>query len=258
MLLRLRSGSGQRPNRARRSSSSPLGSSPSSVATPRAICSSCSRSGRSCSITTKSFSSSVGICTTGARMITNVRFCLPAVICRASAWTISAEFRNRWKLTQHQQRPSRPARPRRPATGWRPADRCRWRRWLADWPAIRSPWSMSQVASRQFSWRQSWAISASASSCSCDSIHMPVKHAARIRKGDRRAAWHCLSTGLLGICDPRCGEFMGTIYWLPTQRKPRIVDYRPWQHRHGRLAALFAACRSGTQPSRYAKKSTTS
>ena len=45
---------------------SPSGSSPGSVATPRAIRSSWSRPGRSCSMTTNCRSSSTGICTTGA------------------------------------------------------------------------------------------------------------------------------------------------------------------------------------------------
>ena len=78
---------------------SPSGNSPSSVAMPRAICSSCSRSGSSCSTTTMSFSSSIGTCTSGLRITMNVRDALPALICWARAWTISAEDRNRWKLT---------------------------------------------------------------------------------------------------------------------------------------------------------------
>ena len=56
------------------------GNSPSSVAMPRAISSSSWRLGRSCSITTNIFSSSVGICTTGESTTTIVRFCLPVMI----------------------------------------------------------------------------------------------------------------------------------------------------------------------------------
>ena len=42
------------------------------------MCPSCSRSGRACSTTTNSFSSSTGICTTGDSTTTKVRCCLPA------------------------------------------------------------------------------------------------------------------------------------------------------------------------------------
>ena len=95
-----------------RSRSSPFGISPSSVATPWAIFCSCGLSGRSCSTTTNSFSSSTGICTTGERITTNVRFCLPAWIWWARACTISVLCRKRWKLgSTSRAEPSGVARP---------------------------------------------------------------------------------------------------------------------------------------------------
>ena len=146
------------------------------MAIPRAICSSCSRWGSACSRQTNNFSNSVGIWTTGARTTTNVRFCLPATICRASACTISADCRKRWKFcSTNKALPSDEASASSAliaASGsWPPAS-------LAPfWPATRKPWSMSQVAKCQTSSRQSWPISAKASSCSWDSIQIPVKHA---------------------------------------------------------------------------------
>ena len=47
----------------------------------------------------------------------------------------------------------------------------------AFWPGICRPAAISQTASFQFWLRQSWAISARASSCSCEVIQSPVKQA---------------------------------------------------------------------------------
>ena len=101
---RPRSGSARRRRRARPPGRRRSGSSPGSVAIERAMASSWSRPGRSWSTTTNCFSSSTGTCTTGARMTTKVRACLPALIWLSRAWTTSGLPRKRWKLTQHQQR----------------------------------------------------------------------------------------------------------------------------------------------------------
>ena len=157
---------------------SPTGSSPGSVAIERAMAPSWSGPGRSCSITTKSFSSSTGICTNGARMMTKVRAVLPATTWVSSAWTTSTEFRNLWKFRSTSRAvPSGVARaPRQriaasgsaaPGTGSVPSAR----------PARDSPRSTSQVASDQPWSRQRRAISPIASSCSCDWTQIPEKAA---------------------------------------------------------------------------------
>ena len=110
-------------------------------------------------------------------MTRKVRFCLPRVICRARAWTISGLERKRWKLVKTRiaelSALARALIERMAASGSLPPASAV----ALFWPGICNPCSMSHVASRQFCSRHSWAISRRASSCSWDSIHRPVKQA---------------------------------------------------------------------------------
>ncbi len=155
------------------SRASPPGSSPGSVATPRAMESRSSRPGNSCSITANWHSSSTGICSTGDRTTTNVRSALPAAIRVSRAWATSAEPSRRWKW-----RSTRTAVPPGEAMASRTSGSP-----PAVWagvgppPGSTRPRSRSQAARGQPRSRQRAATSAGASSGSWVRTHSAGKQA---------------------------------------------------------------------------------
>ena len=103
---------------------------------------------------------------------------LAVAICGARAWTISADCRKRWKLTQDQQRRAvgRGQRIERTDGGQGIVGAGVGTGYVV-LTGMSGRGSMSQTASRQFSSRHIWAISARASSCSWDWTQRPVKQA---------------------------------------------------------------------------------
>ena len=158
-------------------------------------------------MTTNCFSSSTGICTTGDRMTTKVRACLPAATGRVEGLDDLGGAEEPVEVAEHQERGAvgRGQRAQRADRGQRVGGAGGRRRSPSARPARLRPRSMSQVARDQPCWRQRRAISAIASSCSSDWTQRPVK-AARTYS-DRRSA--SVMKFLLLVVTDRVGEGSG-------------------------------------------------